>query len=380
MHGAPRAAAAAGRGRTEEMASRPRPEGMGERSRQRVGRAAATVAPCRPGRASSPSPRPRPRSPRPSSWGSPRSRSSTPEGVAAGPTPRPGAPPLTLELGVRADREAVALRRAARLYADGRRRRRRAGVRAIRLTRGARRAGVLGLAGRDRRSPQPARRAFTRRRRSSSSTSASRSSGRGWPGRRTHGARRQRRSRTRRTRSPPATSSIPTSPAASRSSSRPCPSPRASTTLAPAAQLDLLRKGAETGVDGKLLYGVALQRLGRQRSAEARVRRRREGGPGQRRGAGRGRGRAVRQGAAGRGVLAPRAADAALPGPGDGALPPRPPAPLGRRGEGGEDTARPRHAGGAGIADRPRGGALPGRTAGRQVSDEMSEFFDGVGG
>lgn len=34
---------------------------------------------------------------------------------------RPGAPPLTLELGVRADAEAVALRRALALYADGKR-------------------------------------------------------------------------------------------------------------------------------------------------------------------------------------------------------------------------------------------------------------------
>jgi tetratricopeptide (TPR) repeat protein len=38
--------------------------------------------------------------------------------------------------------------------------------------------------------------------------------------------------------------------------------------LAPAAQLALLRRGAARDVDGKLLYGVALQRLGRQRSAE----------------------------------------------------------------------------------------------------------------
>ena len=48
-----------------------------------------------------------------------------PDRVARGrrcrPASRPGAPPLTLELGVRADPEAVALRRAGRLYADGRR-------------------------------------------------------------------------------------------------------------------------------------------------------------------------------------------------------------------------------------------------------------------
>ena len=37
--------------------------------------------------------------------------------------------------------------------------------------------------------------------------------------------------------------------------------------LAPAAQLDLLRRGAAQSADGKILYGVALQRLGRQLSA-----------------------------------------------------------------------------------------------------------------
>jgi tetratricopeptide (TPR) repeat protein len=38
--------------------------------------------------------------------------------------------------------------------------------------------------------------------------------------------------------------------------------------LSPPAQLDLLRRNAATSVAGKLLYGVALQRLGRPRSAE----------------------------------------------------------------------------------------------------------------
>ena len=38
--------------------------------------------------------------------------------------------------------------------------------------------------------------------------------------------------------------------------------------LSPPAQLDLLRRNAARSVEGKLLYGVALQRLGRQRSAE----------------------------------------------------------------------------------------------------------------
>ncbi len=38
--------------------------------------------------------------------------------------------------------------------------------------------------------------------------------------------------------------------------------------LTPSQQLDLLRRGAQQTVEGKLLYGVALQRLGMQRSAE----------------------------------------------------------------------------------------------------------------
>ena len=41
-------------------------------------------------------------------------------GAATGPTTRPGPPPLTLELGVRTDREAAALRRAAADYTAGR--------------------------------------------------------------------------------------------------------------------------------------------------------------------------------------------------------------------------------------------------------------------
>ena len=45
-----------------------------------------------------------------------------PVGVEApGPKPQKGAPPLTLELGVRGDAEAVALRNAARLYEAGKR-------------------------------------------------------------------------------------------------------------------------------------------------------------------------------------------------------------------------------------------------------------------
>lgn len=42
--------------------------------------------------------------------------------TTAAPTPREGAPPLVLELGVRDDAQARSLREATRLYADGRRR------------------------------------------------------------------------------------------------------------------------------------------------------------------------------------------------------------------------------------------------------------------
>jgi tetratricopeptide (TPR) repeat protein len=45
------------------------------------------------------------------------------------------------------------------------------------------------------------------------------------------------------------------------------PLPKGFEELRPAAQLDLLRRNAARGADEKLLYGVALQRLGRQRSA-----------------------------------------------------------------------------------------------------------------
>ena len=46
------------------------------------------------------------------------------------------------------------------------------------------------------------------------------------------------------------------------------PLPSELESLTPPQQLDLLRRGARRTVDGKLLYGVALQRLGMQRSAE----------------------------------------------------------------------------------------------------------------
>ena len=103
---------------------------------------------------------------------------------------------------------------------------------------------------------------------SSSSTSGSRSSGRGSRARRRHGGPRPRPTRIPRTPSPPATCCTPSTRPASRSSSRPHAPPAALDGLAPPAQLELLRRHAARSVDGKLLYGIALQKLGRQRSAE----------------------------------------------------------------------------------------------------------------
>ncbi|MDQ3823583.1 MAG: hypothetical protein M3321_10125, partial [Actinomycetota bacterium] len=48
--------------------------------------------------------------------------SDTEEPAAASPAPRPGAPPVLLDLGVRDDPEARALRRAETLHRQGRRR------------------------------------------------------------------------------------------------------------------------------------------------------------------------------------------------------------------------------------------------------------------
>ena len=67
-------------------------------------------------------------------------------------------------------------------------------------------------------------------------------------------------------RSPPGTCSIPTSREASRSSSPPCRFRTVSTASRP-RRSSSCSGGARRRADGKLLYGVALQRLGRQLSA-----------------------------------------------------------------------------------------------------------------
>lgn len=186
--------------------------------------------------------------------------------AAAGPTPREGAPPLTLELGVRADPDAVALRRATRLYADGKRAA--AGRAFARLDSLEARVGrafaawpegtvdrLNRLAGLH---PQDA------------VVQLNLGVALFWAG--LPGAEDAWRS---------AAASEPDSPYAVAAGNllhpdyarglpvfvTTAPLPAGLDELAPAAQLDLLRRNAARSVEGKLVYGVALQRLGRPRSA-----------------------------------------------------------------------------------------------------------------
>jgi tetratricopeptide (TPR) repeat protein len=193
---------------------------------------------------------------------------SDPVGEAApGPTPQKGAPPLTLELGVRDDPEAVALRRAARLYTDGKRVR--AGEAFRRLDSVEARVGsafaswpaetvdrMNQLAGLY---PQRA------------VVQLNLGIALFWAGLR--GAEEAWRA---------AAASEPDSPYAVAAGNllhpeyapglpvfvTATPLPDGLDDLTPAEQLDRLRANAAKSVGGKLVYGVALQRLGMQRSAE----------------------------------------------------------------------------------------------------------------
>ena len=193
---------------------------------------------------------------------------SDPVGVAERRTePRSGAPPLTLELGVRGDDEALALRRAAALYADGKR-----------------------LA---------AGRTFARFRSLEAKVGRALSA---WPEdtvdrlNRLAGLHPQRavvqlnlglalfwaRLAGAEDAWRAAAESEPDTPYAVAAGNllhpeyapglpvfvTTVPIPNGRDSLSPADQLERLRLGAGAGVAGKLLYGVALQRLGRQRSAQ----------------------------------------------------------------------------------------------------------------
>jgi tetratricopeptide (TPR) repeat protein len=193
-------------------------------------------------------------------------QTDTPEGVAAGPTPRPGAPPLTLELGVRADPEAVALRRAAQLYADGRRLA--AGREFARFDSLEARVGQAFSTWPDGTVDRLNRLAGLHAQKAVVQLNLGVALF--WAG--LAGAEDAWRA---------AVSSEPDTPYAVAAGNllhpdfargvpvfvTTVPLPDGLDDLAPAAQLDLLRRGAATTADGKLLYGVALQRLGRQLSA-----------------------------------------------------------------------------------------------------------------
>ena len=193
-------------------------------------------------------------------------QTESPEGVAAGPTPRPGAPPLTLELGVRADPEAVALRRAGRLYADGRRLE--AGRTFARYDSLEARVGQAFATWPDGTVDRLNRLAGLHPQKAVVQLNLGVALF--WAG--LSGAEDAWRA---------AAASEPDTPYAIAAGNllhpeyargipvfvTTVPLPEGLDGRTPAAQLELLRKGAETSVDGKLLYGVALQRLGRQRSA-----------------------------------------------------------------------------------------------------------------
>jgi len=193
-------------------------------------------------------------------------QTESPEGVAAGPTPRLGAPPLTLELGVRADREAVALRRAGRLYADGRRVE--AGRTFARYDSLEARVGQAFAIWPDGTVDRLNRLAGLHPQKAVVQLNLGVALF--WAG--LSGAEDAWRA---------AAASEPDTPYAIAAGNllhpeyargipvfvTTVPLPEGLDGRTPTAQLELLRKGAEAGVDGKLLYGVALQRLGRQRSA-----------------------------------------------------------------------------------------------------------------
>ena len=188
-------------------------------------------------------------------------------GVAPAPKARKGAPPLTLELGVRTDREAVALRQAARLYASGKRAA--AGRSFARLDSVEARVGQAFAAWPDGTVDRMNRLAGLHAQ--DAVVQLNLGVALFWAG--LPGSEDAWRA---------AAASEPDSPYAVAAGNLLHPEyargvpvfvaraalPAGLEGLSPPAQLDLLRRNAAKGVDGKLLYGVALQRLGMQRSAE----------------------------------------------------------------------------------------------------------------
>ena len=191
------------------------------------------------------------------------------DGGVAALQPRAGTPPLALDLGVRIDPEAKALRNAARLYNSGRR----AASRPIFARYHSLQARV-GLAIsrwpddslRDVQGSPPLALAV----RSRGSTSGSRTSGRA-------GARRRSRPGGRRFGSSPTRRRLCTRTICSiRTWLRGCPSlcrrsprrPESRDTSPPRQLAALAAAAARPDARAKLLYGIALQRLGKPLSAK----------------------------------------------------------------------------------------------------------------
>ncbi|HEY7345240.1 MAG TPA: hypothetical protein VH620_06740 [Gaiella sp.] len=188
-------------------------------------------------------------------------------GAAPAPKPRKGAPPLTLELGVRTDADAVALRRAAQLYASGKRAA--AGRSFARIDSVEARVGQAfatwpaGTVDRmNRLAGLHAQDAVVQLNLGVALFWA------GLPG-------AEDAWRAAAASEPDSAYAVAAGNLLHPEYARGLPVFVATATLpagleglSPPAQLALLRRNAATGVDGKLLYGVALQRLGMQRSAE----------------------------------------------------------------------------------------------------------------
>ena len=245
-------------------------------------------------------------------------------------TPRPGVPPLVLDLGVRTDPEAKALRRAAAvLYERGRRRQASGDLRALRLRGGPGGSGALRLA----------RWLPAARRGSAATTGQRRGATRARPGAvlARSDADAESSWRLARLAEPDSLYAVragdflhPELPVPGLPTFVPSfASPAALRRLSPPEQYAFLRRRAEGGdTRDHLLFGAALQRLGRPASARREFERAAALSPNDPDAlTARGRG-PFRQGSSCAGVLAPRAAHAAVPACGDRALPSRPAARL----------------------------------------------------
>lgn len=195
-------------------------------------------------------------------------RTPTQQAVEITPRPRPGFPPLVLDLGVRTDAEARALRRAAALYDRGRR------SQAARVFAGYRSLEAqLGSAFAAWRGTLPRIRALAEAHPRSAVAQLHLGLALFWAGRAVEAASAWRRAVAVE---PDTLSAVragdllhPNFPRGLPIFVPSFPAPPQLRGLSPPRQLAFLAQRARTGgVHEKLLYGVALQRLGRQLSAE----------------------------------------------------------------------------------------------------------------